>query len=103
MLKISKTFYPHIVKKYDTVEQMITENGYDDFTSLNETALTNVGIDITDPTKFQKALTEDGYEGRVTIVYEDEATRTSVMNSLASSLESVKSPIFEEETENHLF
>ena len=105
MIKITKVFYPHIVKQYDTVDQIVSENNYTDYVAILKNSLTNAGVDISDASNFQEALTEDKFEGVTTFVYPDESTRDTVVADIESQLSSFNcaQPIFEEEITDHLF
>ena len=69
MIKETKLFYPHIVKQYDDVNQMISDNNYTSYYNMMRQVLTDAGIDIANNTVYQEALTEDKFEGIITVIY----------------------------------
>lgn len=100
MLKKTQVFYPHIVKQYESVNDFITENGYDEYYAMKKQNLVDNGIDHTDSTRYQEAITADGFEASVTVTYDDEAQYQAV---IAGTYEADKLPIFEEDSTDHLF
>ena len=50
MIKETKLFYPHIVKQYDEVNQMISDNNYTSYYNMMRQVLTDAGIDIANNT-----------------------------------------------------
>lgn len=105
MIKMTKLFYPHVVKQYDNLDQLISENNYSDYQAILKNSLTNAGLDISDSAVFQEALTDDKFEGIATVVYPDQATRDTVVAEVESNSASFSGacPIFEEEVTTHLF
>lgn len=101
MIKRTKVFYPHIVKQYDTVDQFIAENGYADFYAAVRAEIEAVGIQLTDATRYSEALTEDGFEAKATIVFADEAEYNAYVAGCGTH-DSLRTPIFEENVEDHL-
>lgn len=105
MIKETKLFYPHIVKQYDNVGQMISDNNYTSYYDMMKQVLTNAGIDCTDSSVYQESLTDDKFEGIVTVVYPDADAISAVETAIQSNMESFTNPqpIFEEIVTDHLF
>lgn len=105
MIKETKLFYPHIVKQYDDVNQMISDNNYTSYYDLMRQVLTDAGVDCTNNAVYQEALTEDKFEGIITVVYPDADAITAIETAIQSNMESFSSPhpIFEEVVADHLF
>ena len=40
MIKMTKLFYPHVVKQYDNLDQLISENNYSDYQAILKNSLT---------------------------------------------------------------
>ena len=99
MIKMTKLFYPHVVKHYDSLDQLISENNYSDYQSILKNSLTNQGMDISDTSVYQEALTDDKFEAIATIVYPDQATIDAAVAEVQSNSEGFTGacPIFEEE------
>lgn len=100
MLKKSQVFYPHIVKQYTSVAEFIEDNGYQEYYAAKKENLLANGIDHTDSSKYQESITADGFEATVTVAYDDEAHYQAV---IAGTYEADKLPIFEEDSDEHLF
>ena len=105
MIKETKLFYPHIVKQYDNVGQMISDNNYTSYYDMVKQVLVDAGIDTSDNAVYQESLTDDKFEGIVTVVYPDADAITAVESALQSNMESFSNPqpIFEEVVTDHLF
>ena len=105
MIKETKLFYPHIVKQYDNLGQMISDNNYTSYYDMVKRVLVDAGIDTSDNTVYQESLTDDKFEGVVTVVYPDADSITAVESALQSNMESFSNPqpIFEEVVTDHLF
>ena len=105
MIKETKLFYPHIVKQYDNLGQMISDNNYTSYYDMVKQVLVDAGIDTSDNTVYQESLTDDKFEGVVTVVYPDADSITAVESALQSNMESFTNPqpIFEEVVTDHLF
>jgi len=105
MIKETKLFYPHIVKQYDNLGQMISDNNYTSYYDMVKQVLVDAGIDTSDNTVYQESLTDDKFEGVVTVVYPDADSITAVESALQSNMESFSNPqpIFEEVVTDHLF
>lgn len=105
MIKETKLFYPHIVKQYDNLGQMISDNNYTSYYDMVKQVLVDAGIDTSDNAVYQESLTEDKFEGIVTVVYPDADAITAVESALQSNMESFSNPqpIFEEVVTDHLF
>ena len=105
MIKETKLFYPHIVKQYDNVGQMISDDNYTSYYDMVKQVLVDAGIDTSDNTVYQESLTDDKFEGIVTVVYPDADAITAVESALQSNMESFSNPqpIFEEVVTDHLF
>ena len=67
--------------------------------------LVDAGIDTSDNAVYQESLTDDKFEGIVTVVYPDADAITAVESALQSNMESFSNPqpIFEEVVTDHLF
>jgi hypothetical protein len=102
MIKRTKVFYPHIVKQYDSVEQFVSENGYADFAAALKAEITSAGIDVTDSSRYVEALSDDGFEAKATIVFTDQAEYDAYLAGVATEHSGIKTPIFEENVEEHL-
>lgn len=105
MIKETKLFYPHIVKQYDNLGQMISDNNYTSYYDMAKQVLVDAGIDTSDNAVYQESLTDDKFEGIVTVVYPDADAITAVESALQSNMESFSNPqpIFEEVVTDHLF
>jgi len=105
MIKETKLFYPHIVKQYDDVNQMISDNNYTSYYNMMRQVFTDAGIDIANNTVYQEALTEDKFEGIITVIYPDTDAVTAIETAIQSNMESFSNPqpIFEEVVTDHLF
>lgn len=105
MIKETKLFYPHIVKQYDNLGQMISDNNYTSYYDMVKQVLVDAGIDTSDNAVYQESLTDDKFEGVVTVVYPDADAITAVESALQSNMESFSNPqpIFEEVVTDHLF
>ena len=105
MIKETKLLYPHIVKQYDNLGQMISDNNYTSYYDMVKQVLVDAGIDTSDNTVYQESLTDDKFEGVVTVVYPDADAITAVESALQSNMESFSNPqpIFEEVVTDHLF
>jgi hypothetical protein len=105
MIKETKLFYPHIVKQYDNLGQMISDNNYTSYYDMVKQVLVDAGIDTSDNAVYQESLTDDKFEGIVTVVYPDADAITAVESALQSNMESFSNPqpIFEEVVTDHLF
>ena len=105
MIKETKLFYPHIVKQYDNLGQMISDNNYTSYYDMVKQVLVDAGIDTSDNTVYQESLTDDKFEGIVTVVYPDADAIGAVESALQSNMESFSNPqpIFEEVVTDHLF
>ena len=53
MIKETKLFYPHIVKQYDNLGQMISDNNYTSYYDMVKQVLVDAGIDTSDNTVYQ--------------------------------------------------
>ena len=108
MYKYTVIFYPHIVKQYQSIEQFIEDNGYESYYDEKTSNLTAMGIDPTDATVYQQALSSDGFEAKSTISFASEEAKNAAFAAIGERLYAgVKTPIFEEEFEGtsteHLF
>ena len=98
MYKHTTIFYPHIVKQYETIEQLVSENGYDDYWNAKLEELAALGFDKTDTTKVYLGLSEDGFEGVSTVVFASKTEWDSKQSfTEGKTYDSMKKPIFEEE------
>lgn len=97
MYKHTVIFYPHIVKQYESVEQYITENGYEAFVEQKYSELeNNIGINRDDSTRFALELSEDGFEVVMTIGFADENDWMTNGATIINEYD-MKRPIFQEE------
>ena len=105
MIKETRLFYPHIVKQYDNIGQMISENNYTPYYDMIKQLLNDVGVDTSNSAQYQEALTEDKFEAVVTVVYPDNDSVTAYDTAIASQMENFSNPqpIFEEVITDHLF
>lgn len=103
-IKTTKIFYPHIVKEYDTVEQFVSENDYTDYYVSMRQGLVDFGMDITDSSKYVESLSEDSFEGMLTLVFSDQAEVDSYLAIATEANVTAlhRSPIFEETSDDHL-
>ncbi|MDC1446368.1 hypothetical protein N8344_00185 [bacterium] len=106
-IKFSTVFYPHIVKEYTSTEQLIAENGYEEFyAAANEIQARY--LDITDPSVYQEAISEDGFEAICTVYFEDDAVYEAYHADMSVIVTGIKQPIYREhhpdmDDEIHLF
>lgn len=96
MYKHTVIFYPHIVKQYETIEQFISENGYEEFTTAKREEIEIFGFSLTDSSRYAESLSEDGFEGKTTVVFDSEEHYLSSIESITGRDYSMKKPIFEE-------
>ena len=96
MYKHTVIFYPHIVKQYETIDQFVSENGYDDYIASKREEIGLFGFDVADATRYAEALSEDGFEGITTVVFDSEEHYLSSIESITGRDYSMKKPIFEE-------
>ena len=99
MYKVTKSFYPHIVKQYESVEQFLTENDYTAYRQALVDSLSGTNISTDDETRFKESLSEDGFEAIATIVHDSEEVYNEYLNSIDIEAElnsSIRRPIFEE-------
>jgi len=89
-----------MVKIYDSVDHFFTENELDVWRAEQLQLFTDAGFDITDSTKQQVALSEDGTKVIVTVAYTDQAEKDSV---LANAPGVAPVGLVEEISEDHLF
>ena len=106
MYKHTVIFYPHIVKQYETIDQFVTENGYDDYIAAKREEIGVFGFDIADATRYAEALSDDGFEGKTTVVFDSEAHYNECIALVTNREYTMKKPIFEEDfhgdSEEHL-
>lgn len=98
MYKHTTIYYPHVVKQYESIEQFVADNGYEDYFAKKMEELAQLGFDATDASKVHLGLSEDGFEAKVTVTFasvaEWEASQEIIINIQYSDM---KKPIFEEE------
>lgn len=99
--KRTKILYPHIVKEYDSIDQFISENEYQDFYAAVRSEIAAAGIDLSDEAQYKESLSDDGFEVVATIVFPDEATWNTYVEGCEEH-PSLRKPIFEENTEDHI-
>lgn len=100
-IKITTVFYPHIVKEYATIDQLITENGYDEFYAWTRNVVGQF-IDITDDAQYLEALTDDMFEGTATMVFPSQAVLDQYEAASNHDSEDFKLPIFAEPATDHI-
>lgn len=100
-IKKTKIHYPHIVKEYESVAQLIEENGYSDFHAAMLAGLTQFGIDVNDETQYKESLSDDLFEAIATVVFPSEEEWNTYDQSIESDPE-FKMPIFVEDSEDHI-
>jgi hypothetical protein len=102
-IKITTVFYPHIVKEYSTVSQIVTENGYDDFYAWHRNLVSQY-VDITSEAVYKEGLTEDSFEGVTTVVFPTQEAFNSyeVAAEADSGQAELKQPIYSEASDTHL-
>lgn len=101
-IKRTKVFYPHIVKQYDSISALVTENGYDDFYAAIRQEIADAGIDLTNEAMYKEELSDDGFEGIVTVVFASQADYDAYFAVANSATHTDKQPIFVEEVEDHI-
>ena len=101
-IKISRVIYPHIVKQYESIEQLVSENGYTDFYEARRQELVDFGFDLNDQNRYHEELSEDGFEGTLTMHFDSQEHYDAYLASV-SELHEHKFPIYIEETDSHLF
>ena len=102
MIKRTKVFYPHIVKQYDSVDQFVSDNGYADFYAAVRAEVAAAGVSLTDASRYAEALSDDGFEAKATIVFADQAEYDAYLAGVATEHAGIRTPIFEENVEEHL-
>ena len=82
---------------------MISDNNYTSYYDMVKQVLVDAGIDTSDNTVYQESLTDDKFEGVVTVVYPDADAITAVESALQSNMDlfSNPQPIFEEVVTDH--
>ena len=88
-------------KTYDSVDEFFIENGLDEWRANELKLFTDAGFDVSDNTKQQVALSEDGTKVIITVAYADEAEKDAVMEH--ASTEDVPEGLIHELSEDHLF
>ena len=101
-IKKTRIHYPHIVKEYDSVEQLISENGYTDFYNEIIAGMVAFGIDVDDETQYKEALSEDLFEAVSTVIFASEEAYAEYEANTPECSPSTKAPIFIEESEDHI-
>ena len=101
MYKVTKIFYPHIVKQYDSVEQFVTENSYAEFYAALRAEIESAGVNLSNASQYAEALSDDGFEAVTTVVFADQAQYDSYLAIVAEHGDK-RAPIFEENIEEHL-
>ena len=97
MYKHTVIFYPHIVKQYESVEQFIAENGYEEFAASRHEEIGIFGFDINDTSRYVESLSDDGFEGKTTVVFDSEEHYNHCIGLITGREVNVsKKPIFEE-------
>jgi hypothetical protein len=98
MYKHTTIYYPHIVKQYESIEQFVADNGYDDYYAKKMEELQAIGIDRNNAEEFKWGLSEDGFEAKVTITFASVAEWESKQEIITNRVyNDMKKPIFEEE------
>ena len=102
-IKRTKVFYPHIVKQYESISALVSENGYEDFYASIRQEVADAGIDLSNEVVYKEQLSEDGFEGIVTVVFASQADYDAY-HAVASvnAHEGMVQPIFVEEVEDHI-
>lgn len=100
-IKITRVIYPHIVKQYETVEQLVNENGYNEFYNARRQELIDFGVNLNDSSVYLESLSEDGFEGILTMVFENQESYDAYFATVVQE-ENFKMPIFIEDAEEHL-
>lgn len=101
-IKKTRIHYPHIVKEYDSVEQLISENGYTDFYNEIIAGMVAFGIDVDDETQYKEALSEDLFEAVSTVIFASEEAYAEYEANTPECNPLTKAPIFIEESEDHI-
>jgi hypothetical protein len=99
--KRTKVLYPHIVKEYNSIEQFISENEYDDYYTVIRSEIAAVGIDLSNESQYKEQVSDDGFEVVATIVFPDEATWNNYVEGCEPHTD-LRKPIFEENIEDHI-
>jgi hypothetical protein len=97
MYKHTVIFYPHIVKQYESVEQFIAENGYEDYVGAKRSEIVTFGFDPNDTSRYLESLSEDGFEGKTTVVFDSEEHYNQCIDLVRGNVADIsRKPIFEE-------
>jgi glutaredoxin 2 len=98
MYKHTIIFYPHIVKQYDSIAQFITDNGYEDYVESKRSEIVTFGFDLNDTSRYIESLSEDGFEGKTTVVFDSEEHYNLCIDLVRGNASNIsRKPIFEEE------
>ena len=102
MIKETTILYG-IDKEYDSVDAFFTENGLAGYRTQMQANFASAGLDITDDTKIQNALSGDSRSVKVTIAYDDQVEQDAfIAISLAADVPDTL-PLVEEIVSDHLF
>lgn len=102
-IKRTKVFYPHIVKQYESISALVSENGYDDFYAAIRQEIADAGIDLSNEVVYKEQLSEDGFEGIVTVVFASQSDYDAYFAvASVNTFEGLAKPIFVEEVEDHI-
>ena len=102
MIKETTILYG-ITKEYDSVDAFFTENGLAEYRTQMQADFASAGLDITDDTKVQSALTSDSSGVKITVAYADQAEQDAfIAISLAADVPDTL-PLVEELSSDHLF
>ena len=98
MYKHTIIFYPHIVKQYDSIEQFIADNGYEDYVEAKRSEIITFGFDLNDTSRYAESLSEDGFEAKTTVVFDSEEHFNQSIELIRGNASDIsRKPIFEEE------
>ena len=89
------------VKTYDSVDAFFTENGLADWRAAELKLFTDAGFDVTDSTKQMVALSEDGTKVIITVAYDDQAEKDSILANASTG--DAPAALIHELSEDHLF
>tara|TARA_B110000263_G_scaffold209890_1_gene192179 strand:- start:225 stop:533 length:309 start_codon:yes stop_codon:yes gene_type:complete len=102
MIKETTILYG-IDKEYDSVDAFFTENGLEEFRATELKCFTDAGFDVSDSSKQQVQLIDEGYKVKITVAYDDQAEKDAILANSAAAATPGSLPVIEELSEDHLF
>ena len=86
---------------YESVDAFFTAHGLADWRAAELKLFTDAGFDVTDSTKQMVALSEDGTKVIITVAYDDQAEKDSILANASTG--DAPAALIHELSEDHLF